>query len=332
MGSPPEGLALLPSELCPMNTVTQCSAWPYGINYCVSYGVSTMRLAVIIATADRRFVLSRTLAHLESQTRPPDVLVVSAPDNSHVDCSVQTNYEIHYVFGQRGSCVQRNLALRSESVRNSDVIVFFDDDFLPSPDYLECVVNTFSARPDWSVLTGVVVFDGVTGPGLDPQQGLELLRQAVVDDSEGYELLRSTGAYGCNMAFRTSEVGCILFDERLPLHGWQEDTDFSRRVARGRPIVRLRGLKGVHLGVKGGRANGLRVGYSQIANPAYLVRKGTGDIIWAINLICKNLLANAVLGLFPERHVDRVGRLKGNLIAIGHLARGRLNPEFILRL
>ena len=36
-------------------------------------------------------------------------------------------------------------------------------------------------------------------------------------------------------------------------------------------------LRGVHLGNKRGRVSGLRFGYSQIANPIYLLQKGTPD-------------------------------------------------------
>jgi hypothetical protein len=88
----------------------------------------------------------------------------------------------------------------------------------------------------------------------------------------------------------------------------------------------------VHLGVKRGRVSGVRFGYSQIANPLYLVRKGTGTGRWAANLIVRNVVANAALSLRPEPHIDRLGRLKGNLIAAGHLMRGRCDPEFIARL
>ena len=96
--------------------------------------------------------------------------------------------------------------------------------------------------------------------------------------------------------------------------------------------MRLHGLRGVHLGVKRGRVSGVRFGYSQIVNPLYLVRKGTGTGRWAANLIARNVLANAALSLRPEPHVDRRGRLKGNLIAAGHLIRGRCDPELMLRL
>lgn len=295
-------------------------------------GRARMRLVVIIVTANRKAVLGRALAHLEHQTRQPDLLVVSAPDESHIDRAAHVRYPLVHVFGASGCTAQRNRALATDAIRGTDIVVFFDDDFVPASDYLARVETAFARRSDWAVLTGKVLADGAKGPGLSFQQGRDLLLQATDDDPARHEMVLSTGAYGCNMAFRTADIGGHRFDERLPLYGWQEDTDFSRLVARGRPIVRLHGLRGVHLGVKGGRVSGVRFGYSQIANPVYLVRKGTGTARWAANLIVRNVFANTVLSLRPEPHVDRWGRLKGNLIAFGDAVRGRLDPEFITRL
>jgi hypothetical protein len=124
----------------------------------------------------------------------------------------------------------------------------------------------------------------------------------------------------------------IEFDEKLPLYGWQEDTDFSRRLARYGTIARSERLLGVHLGTKGGRTSGVRLGYSQVANPIYLVRKGSVSMGYAAKLICKNLLANHSRLLAPEPWIDRPGRCKGHWIAILDLVRGRDDPRRILML
>jgi GT2 family glycosyltransferase len=140
------------------------------------------------------------------------------------------------------------------------------------------------------------------------------------------------GAYGCNMSIRMSAIGELRFDERLPLYGWQEDVDFTSQLrARGR-VVRVNALRGVHLGVKAGRINGMRFGYSQVANPLYLIRKGTLPTGFAMRLMIRNLAANLARSLWPESHIDRRGRLRGNLLAISHLMIGRLEPEYILRM
>ncbi|HRO11897.1 family 2 glycosyl transferase [Amaricoccus sp.] len=291
-----------------------------------------MRLIVIIVTADRRAVLGQALAHLEGQTRRPDLVVVSAPDATHVDEAAVTTYPLRYVFGASGCTAQRNRALDSEHARDAEIFVFFDDDFVPAAEYLERAEAALARHPDWTVMTGHVLADGIKGPGLSFQQAGDILSGTPDGKPERHEHVAPAGAYGCNMVFRAADIAEDRFDERLPLYGWQEDTDFSRRVARGRPIVRLHGLRGVHLGVKRGRVSGVRFGYSQIVNPLYLVRKGTGTGRWAARLIVRNVLANVALSLRPEPHVDRIGRLKGNLIAAGHLMRGRCDPEFIMRL
>jgi hypothetical protein len=139
-------------------------------------------------------------------------------------------------------------------------------------------------------------------------------------------------AYGCNMSIRAAHVGDNRFDERLPLYGWQEDADFTARVGASGRVVWLSDVIGVHLGVKGSRVSGRRFGYSQIVNPLYLVRKGSMPLPVAARLMLKNMAANCIRSLAPEPWIDRRGRLKGNLIGISHIIKGRLEPEHVLEL
>jgi hypothetical protein len=85
----------------------------------------------------------------------------------------------------------------------------------------------------------------------------------------------------------------------------------------------------VHLGTKGGRTSGKRVGYSQIANIVYLRRKGTMQPGLGEQLIRQNLVSNVIRSFRPEAHIDRRGRLLGNLIAIKDLITGRIDPRRI---
>jgi hypothetical protein len=91
-------------------------------------------------------------------------------------------------------------------------------------------------------------------------------------------------------------------------------------------------LRGVHLGLKAGRVSGVRFGYSQVVNPIYLIRKGTVPVSFALPLILRNVAANILRSLRPEPHVDRRGRLRGNLRGFFHLLRGRVEPEHAQRL
>ena len=48
--------------------------------------------------------------------------------------------------------------------------------------------------------------------------------------------------------------------------------------------------------------------------------------------MARNVIANVVRSFWPESHVDRWGRLKGNLIGALHIAGGRVEPEYIRQL
>jgi GT2 family glycosyltransferase len=291
-----------------------------------------MRLIVVLVSFGRKELLAQTVRHLDAQTRPPDEVVVSVPDEDHVEPWLTPRFRLTYVYGAYGCTAQRNAALRAADGRY-DAVVFFDDDFLPAPDYLERLCQHLQARADWAVVTGRVIRDGINGCGLSFEEGQQIIEEdCAAGRLDAEKASERPGAYGCNMAMRACDIGQLRFDERLPLYGWQEDTDFSRRVARGRKIMLLDDLRGVHLGLKQGRINGVRFGYSQIANPAYLTRKGSMPLRWAVALMTKNVISNLVRAARPEPYVDRLGRLKGNVIAFRHLLRGRIEPEYILRL
>jgi GT2 family glycosyltransferase len=292
-----------------------------------------MRLVVIIPTIGRKDLLPNTLEVLENQTRPPDEVVISAPDESHAGPFETDRFTVTHVFGKRGLCAQRNQALEKVAAQ-SDIITFFDDDFLPARDYLEKLEKAFQDHPDWVVIRGEAVYDGATGPGYSVAVGLALLRDLEERNggSEEPEVADHVGAYGCNMSIRASAIGSLRFDERLPLYGWQEDIDFTSQLrARGR-VVGMNTLCGVHLATKSGRISGVKFGYSQVANAVYLVRKGTVPAGFAYKLMARNIAANMVKSVRPEPYIDRFGRFRGNLLAAGHILMGRVDPEYILKL
>ena len=290
-----------------------------------------MKLAVVVPTLGRKAVASRLLSHLERQSRLPDHVFVAAPDESHVECEGPRPYPLSPVFGGRGLCSQRNRAL-AQALDHFDIITFFDDDFLPADDYLENVVQAFQDHASYAVLMGDVLRDGAHDSGCSFEEGIAILQDAVRHPPPYHEPVDHPGAYGCNMSIRSSMIGDVRFDEKLALYGWQEDIDFTAQLLQRGRVVRLATLLGVHLGMKSGRVSGVRFGYSQIVNPVYLARKGTMPVRFAADLIFRNLVANAAKSLRPEPHVDRRGRLKGNLIGVRHLIAGRIEPEYILEL
>jgi GT2 family glycosyltransferase len=289
-----------------------------------------MRLVVIIPTLGRKEQVTRLLTHLEGQRRSPDEVIVSAPDGTHIEAYPARRFPLSYVFGKKGLSAQRNNAL-VQALARSDIVTFLDDDFIPADDYLERAVAAFAENPDWAVVNGRVVRDGVKTPGLSWEEGLAALCAAEAR-RPAQQVIDHVGAYGCNMSIRTRLIGELRFDERLVLYGWQEDIDFTSQLRRRGRVVAVSTLLGVHLGIKTGRVSGKRFGYSQIANPIYLIRKGTVPAAFALDLIGRNLLANALRSLWPEPHIDRRGRLRGNVLALRHLLTGRIKPEHILEL
>jgi GT2 family glycosyltransferase len=212
-------------------------------------------------------------------------------------------------------------------------MMFFDDDFVPCEDYLASFERIMVVNPDVVLTTGRVLKDGILGPGLAIEVADDILAAAASEPAP--EILETAyNGYGCNMGVRLRPVRehGIGFDERLALYGWLEDVDFSRHLARFGRVVSAPATRGVHLGVKLGRQPGLRLGYSQIANPVYLIRKGTMSPRRALRLMVRNLLANACRVWRPEPWVDRSGRLHGNLKAVFDLALGRLDPARVASL
>ena len=66
--------------------------------------------------------------------------------------------------------------------------------------------------------------------------------------------------------------------------------ELSRRLASFGRVVSTDSARGVHLGVKQGRQPGLKLGYSQVANPLYLIGKGTMSPRRALTMVARSLL------------------------------------------
>jgi GT2 family glycosyltransferase len=281
-------------------------------------------LCVVVASIGRAALLAQTIGNLAKQTRVPDhVLVVSVTPDDVVGLDAITALPVEIVFAEKGLPVQRNAGLRHMHGK-ADIIAFFDDDFVPAPDYLERLEQLFETRPDVVGATGRVIADGIKSRGISFNQSLRLIAEDIPPFTPVER--KMPALYGCNLSVRTSAAEGLWFDEALPLYGWQEDVDFSYQLGKRGTLLLTDALAGVHLGTKGGRTSGRRLGYSQIANPIYLLRKRTIPPKLAWRLMVRNLFANLIKCLRPEPYVDRRGRLAGNMIALAHLTVGRLHP------
>lgn len=291
-----------------------------------------LNIAVAVATTGRAKLLRDTVPVMLGMERAPDRVILVGASPADVDGLRALDPKVEVLVANRGLPRQRNAALQATE-RDCDAIVFFDDDFLPTRDYLSQVETIFASDPGIAAVTGVLEGDGVNLGGYDMEIAKTLLRAADAREAARDGTMWDINhVYGCNMALRLPAAAEVGFDERLPLYAWQEDRDFSRRLNQHGRIVRSKALSGVHLGVTQGRSPGVKLGYSQVANPLYLLRKGTMRPLETAGLVSSNIAANLTKCWKPEPWIDRPGRLRGNMLAIVDMLRGRAHPERILEL
>jgi len=243
---------------------------------------------------------------------------------------------VDVLIGRKGLPRQRNAGLDCVG-ESADIAVFFDDDYVPSRFALDRIAGAFAALPAVSGMTGHLIADGINAVGYSAAEAEQLVArydaQTGQSDPPGTMTVRDDliGLYGCNMAYRLSAVGDVRFDEALPLYGWQEDVDFAARIPGLR--IKTAAFAGVHRGHKTSReVSGVKLGYSQLANPFYLWRKGTMPRRLAFRLAARNFLANHAKQFSPEPWIDRRGRVRGNWRALRDILLGRSDPARILEM
>jgi glycosyltransferase involved in cell wall biosynthesis len=294
----------------------------------------SLSVAVVIATKGRPQEVLNLLDVLASQTTPPELIVVSACSQSDIGTDHIRAENVKVILGSPGLPAQRNRAL-SRIQGKYDVVVFFDDDFIPSRFWIERIRSLFATQLDVGTASGRVLVDGVKSGGLPWSYGQSLVDEADASDKMATPSNYGTqpnSPYGCNMAFRLKTIEGMVFDERLALYGWLEDLDFGLRAATRGRMISTDLVWGVHLGVRGGRDSGLRFGYSQVVNPWYLMNKKIIRRLDACVRIGRGTAGNVLLSFSQKSDVDRRGRLKGNLIGIKDILLGKWAPERIVEL
>lgn len=286
------------------------------------------QVAVILASTGRPDSLAKAIEYFRLQSLAPSRIILSVVSPADLPPADMMK-GVEALTGPKGLPAQRNTGLRHLG-GDADVIAFFDDDYIPSRFCIEQIARFFHAHPQVAGANGHLLDDGINSPGIAVAAAENLIAEYDASHVGTLDVLRPLeGLYGCNMAYRSAATREIWFDERLKLYGWQEDIDFAAQVALRGQIVKTNAFAGVHLGVKGGRTSGVRLGYSQVVNPIYLNRKGTMGARFAARILVCNVLANHFRVLRPEPWVDRIGRVRGNWLGLFDVLRGRLTPERI---
>lgn len=290
----------------------------------------TMRIAAVVPTVNRHEALLRAVEGLRAQSIPLEQIVVSAPTWEGIPGGLRDAGDLELVIGSRGASRQRNVGV--QAVREDvEVIIFLDDDSVPRQDLAENVAEVFR-DPEVVAMTGRMACDGAA-------EGREIPAAELMTALEGshaldqlVEQVPSETLYGCNMAIRRDAILSTPFDEALPLYSWLEDLDVARRLrARGRVVRDSRCVVAHQGSASGGRTQHVRFGYSCVANPLYLRKKGSLGWADVARLIAKPTLGN-FRGLLGPDSVSRRLRLQGEGAALIDLLRGRLTPGRIQQL
>jgi GT2 family glycosyltransferase len=293
--------------------------------------VSSLNAAIIMASAGRPALLDEVFGNLDGQSSAYEA-IVSVPDDASLPADRPANWTV--VTGTRGLAAQRNAGIEAlgQSGTNADIVFFFDDDAVVRSDYVANALAFFDAHPEVAGITGRVLLDGATTGEIPTETADAAIAESFARPLTG-SWTPTRELYGCNFAYRVSAAPQLRFDGRLPLYSWLEDHDFARRLRPFGVLAEVDDCVIVHrAAASGGRQSHTRLGYSQFMNPVYLCRKGSFPLWLAVREIFRPTAKNVLYSIAGAESIWRRERLRGNLLALGDVLRGRITPERITEL
>lgn len=285
-----------------------------------------MKVSVVIASLGRREVLAETIAELAKQSLMPTQLLLVCPSREDAP-DVVPGVSFSFIESPKGLTKQRNVGI-DHIDETADLIAFLDDDIELASDYFEKAAELFSERDDAVLLTGNIAAEGAPLGGIERSAA----RAAIANAAPSTEWDPIGHTYGCNMVVRAQVARKTRFDEDLPLYGWLEDRDFGRRAGEYGEVGWYGGCVAAHLGVSSGRVSGARYGYSMVVNPIYLWRKGTMNFRETAVHVLRALGGGVRWAVKRDHSLGRSDRLRGCLIGLGLVLRGRIEPGYILEM
>jgi hypothetical protein len=296
-----------------------------------------MRPVVLIASTGRPEMLHGTLLSVLRQTLKPSRILVSTIKDEDVAPESRGLPDCKFFTGAKGLCAQLNKVI-NEIRADEDPVCVFDDDVELAPTFLETVCEAFDAQPVYIALGGAVVYDGAKRlDRIDREEAAKQIAGHTSQQRQTAESSRVEGLsnilYGCNMCFRREALIEERFDEELPLYSWLFEVDICRRLHRNGQVGNVPLAAVAHLASSGKKMSGVKMGYSQVCNPHYLwTRKRTMSFAEFCRHATQALASNGLRTLNFADPVDRLGRLKGNLLALWEISRGKSRPKRIEQL
>lgn len=198
------------------------------------------KISVIIITYNRLNSLIGVLDDLAKQTYfPSEVIIVDqTPNDSVKEALKQWNVilPIKYVFQkQPSSAIARNNGVKNSS-KESEIVMFLDDDMRIDPKYIEEIVKVFrefdaygvggyikpSDRIMHRIIRPIFYGDKYLGRVIIPTEG-EILRDLK-------ETKENQWLSGGTMSYKKVVFDKLNFDEKLKRWSYKDDMDFSYRV------------------------------------------------------------------------------------------------------
>jgi GT2 family glycosyltransferase len=194
-------------------------------------------VAVAIPTKNRSEELLRCLRSLTLQSRKPDRVIIIDQSKEPIAEQVSAvlgSIPVAYIYqpSLTGTSAARNRALDE---LKEDFVVFVDDDEVAEPEYISEILSTFRAIPSALGVSGVPtnytkrplsfrIWSAiwVRGPFYDDRQ--KHYWRAVQSNFDPVSVTRFGGGL---MAFRSSAIGSVRFDEGLTGACIGEDVEFS---------------------------------------------------------------------------------------------------------
>ena len=299
----------------------------------------SLTAGIVICTRNRIEPLMGCLDSISRQTRPAQqLIIVDSSDSPLTSLNEFANAfqadrfptaDLTYLHTTPGLAFQRNRGLENAA---ADVIFFFDDDVVLSPNYVEIMLATFEAHPEYGGGMGQLVRGQITRRPADYLRGIFLLthfaatgtmqRSGMPTYPHGRsEFMEVEILSGAAMAYRAKVTKAMRFDERLTGYAYMEDVDFSYRASRQFRLFYQPEAHVEHHHVASGRSSSLETRRMLLANHSYLFFKSLyPQNHWWV--IC---YAWAVVGLIVLAALARQwDDLRGYVMGVADICRGRV--------
>jgi GT2 family glycosyltransferase len=191
-----------------------------------------LKTSVIIATHARPESLARLIASLApglaSGTR--EIIIAENGTAAPTQLATEGVAFTHLHEPRPGKCRIQNRAI-DQAARESEILVFLDDDLTVAAGYLDAVESFFDVHREFAGMKGKII--AAEDPDIKVGPMAVYLDLPIADD--GDQVIEVRGVLGANMGFRATALRQVgPFDERLGpgAGGHEEETEMSARLRR----------------------------------------------------------------------------------------------------